>query len=410
MKASPRTLRLLAAWLGVLALAVVAYVTAGAAQAIEPAEPGSADFVAFVIVIAGMALTTAGVGAFVLLRRPGNLIGTLLLVGAALLLGVFPAFAISVVRWSTAGPADPLGGLMRTWGSVMMIPAIFTAFTAVGIVFPDGRLPGPRWRVPMVVMIAAMVVGSALALVSPPNPDPASMAPANPLAVFGLPPEVGDLGAAISSIALLASFVVATLALATRFRRSHSVERAQVKWLLAALALNLVTFPLSWATDVGPAGLVEPAGLVDTLSVVAVGLVPAAIGIAVLRYRLFEIDRIVSRTVSYALVTALLAAVFVGTNLALQGLLSNVTGGSTLIVAASTLVVAALFRPVRIRIQAPIDRRFNRARSDAERVVAVFSGRTRDEVDLAQLHGSVVATATEAVRPTVVGLWLRGAG
>jgi len=404
MKASPRAALLLAAWLGVLALAVAAYVTASAAQAIQPAEPGSADFVAFVMVIAGVTLTTAGVGAFVLLRRPGNLIGALLLVGAALLLSVFPAFAVSVIRWSTAGPTDPLGGLMRAWGSVMMIPAIFTAFTAVGIVFPDGRLPGPRWRVSMAALIAALVAGSALALVSPPNPDPANMAPANPLAIFGLPSEVGELGAAISSIALLASFVVATVALATRFRRSRSVERAQVKWLLAALALSLVLFPPSWATDVGPAGLV------DTLSVVAVGLVPVAVGIAILRYRLFEIDRIVSRTVSYALVSALLAAVFVGTNLALQALLSNATGGSTLTVAASTLVVAALFQPVRSRIQAPIDRRFNRARSDAERVVAAFSGRTRDEVDLAQLRGSVVATATEAVRPKVAELWLRRAG
>jgi len=402
MKASPRAALLLAAWLGVLALAVAGYATAVAAQAIQPGEPGSGDFGTFVAVIAGVGLTTAGVGAFVLLRRPGNLIGALLLVGATLLMSVFPAFAISVIRWSIAGPTDPLGGLMRAWGSVMMIPAIFTAFTAVGIVFPNGRLPGTRWRVPMAAMIAALVVGSALALVAPPNPDPANMAPANPLAVFGLPSEVGDAGATLSSIALLASFVVATAALATRFRSSRRVERALGKWLLAALAVNVVLFPLSWATDVGPARLI------DTLSAVAAGLIPVAIGIAVLRYRLFEIDRIISRTISWAVVTGVLVLVFVAAAVGIQAVLAPVTEGNTLAVAGSTLLAAAIFQPLRRRVQRRVDRRFHRSGSDAERALEAFGERAREEVDLVRLRQTLMGAADTTVHPAAAAVWLRG--
>ena len=136
-------------------------------------------------------------------------------------------------------------------------------------------------------------------------------------------------------------------------------------------------------------------------------LLPIAIGIAILRYRLYEIDRIVSRTLSYALVTALLAAAFVGTNLALQAAVADMTDGSTLTVAVSTLVVAALFQPIRRRVQAPIDRRFNRAHLDAERVVGSFAQRTRDEVDLARLRHAMVAVVVDAMTPAGADVWLR---
>jgi hypothetical protein len=165
-----------------------------------------------------------------------------------------------------------------------------------------------------------------------------------------------------------------------------------------------LAFSMFFTASLLPQPFGQWAWIVASLSL---GLIPVAIGIAILRYRLYEIDRIVSRTLSYALVTALLAAVFVGTNIALQTVVVNATGGSTFIVAGSTLVVAALFQPVRRRIQAPIDRRFNRTRSDAERVVAAFTVQTRDEVDLATLRGSVLAAAAEAVHPAGAGLWLR---
>ncbi len=166
----------------------------------------------------------------------------------------------------------------------------------------------------------------------------------------------------------------------------------------------VLTLSLFLAATLLPQPYGQGAWIAASLSL---GLVPVAIIIAILRYRLYEIDRIVSRTLSYALMTALLAAVFVGTNLGLQAIVSNATGGSTLAVAASTLVVAALFQPVRRRIQAQVDRRFNRARTDADRVVAAFAALTRDEVDLGELRRSIHATASEAVHPAGAALWLR---
>ena len=135
---------------------------------------------------------------------------------------------------------------------------------------------------------------------------------------------------------------------------------------------------------------------------ISLGLIPVAIGIAVLRYRLFEIDRLVGRTVSYALVTALLATAFLATNLVLQAMLADATGSSTLITAMSTLVVAALFQPLRHRVQAPVDRRFNRARVDGDRVVGAFSTEVRDEVDLDRLRQVTTTAAERAVAPASI--------
>jgi hypothetical protein len=139
-------------------------------------------------------------------------------------------------------------------------------------------------------------------------------------------------------------------------------------------------------------------------------LVPIAIGIGILRYRLYDIDRIISRSLSYAVVTALLAGIFVGVNLLLGSLIASVTAGSTVAVALSTLLVAGLFQPIRRVVQAPIDRRFNRARVDADATLQQFGERVRDEVDLTRIGDSVRATATEALAPAGIAVWLRSAG
>jgi hypothetical protein len=196
--------------------------------------------------------------------------------------------------------------------------------------------------------------------------------------------------------------VAGIVAVVLRYRRGSPVERKQLKWFGSVAVL---AFSMFFLAAVVPQPYGQGAWIAASLSM---GLIPIAIGIAILRYRLYEIDRIVSRTLSYALVTALLAAAFIGTNLALQAVLVDATGGgTTLTTAASTLVVAALFQPVRRRIQRPIDRRFNRAGADAQRVVEAMSVTVRDEVDLERLRGSVVATASEAVHPAGAALWLR---
>jgi hypothetical protein len=185
-----------------------------------------------------------------------------------------------------------------------------------------------------------------------------------------------------------------------RVRRAGEVERAQLKWFVAAYfaagAITAVSF--ADGTTQTPIDLIAPWSF---------SLPPIAVGIAILRYRLFEIDRIVSRTIGYAAVTAVLALVFLGANLALQAVLAPLVRADTIVVAASTLLVAALFAPVRSRIQRAVDRRFHRARLDADRLAAVFAERLRDEVDLETLRARSLATAAGALEPDRIALWLR---
>jgi hypothetical protein len=183
-----------------------------------------------------------------------------------------------------------------------------------------------------------------------------------------------------------------------RFRGAGTIEREQLKWFILATGAFLVTLVAAFATQ---------SDALFMLSIVAATAIPVAAGIAILRYHLYEIDRIIGRTVAYGVITAVLAAAFVVTNVALQSLLLP---GSTFEVAVSTLVVAMLFLPLRRAIQRPIDRRFNRAGVDAERLVAGFAARARDEVDLERLAGETRRVATGAVQPRTIGLWLRRYG
>jgi hypothetical protein len=144
-----------------------------------------------------------------------------------------------------------------------------------------------------------------------------------------------------------------------------------------------------------------------TIAASSFALIPLAIGVAVLRYRLYEIDRIISRTIGWAVVTTIVAGLFIALVLAFQALLAPLTGSNTIAVAGSTLLVAALFQPLRRRVQRLVDRRFNRTRYDAERTVAAFAARLRDEVDLESLRGEILTAVAQTVQPTSVSLWLR---
>ncbi len=190
-----------------------------------------------------------------------------------------------------------------------------------------------------------------------------------------------------------------------RLRRARGVERAQLRWLVWSMAFIVVGFIVGLVGDsIFVNGL---GGAVWLPAIVAFCLPPVAIGIAILRYRLYEIDRIISRTISYGVVTLVLASLFVIVVLAAQAVLGPLTGSSTIAVAGSTLLVATLFQPIRRRVQRLVDRRFNRNRYDADRTVAAFAGRLRDEVDLEALRAEILATVSEAVEPSAVSLWLR---
>jgi len=208
-------------------------------------------------------------------------------------------------------------------------------------------------------------------------------------------------------VPVIVCLAIAVGSMVVRYRRSNGVERLQLRWLVAAAGFVVlaITAGLSSLIVIG-----EGLGvLVWIPAIVAYPTIPVAIYIAITRYRLYEIDRIVSRTIGWALVTVALAAVFVGVIVGLQALLAPVTDENTLAVAASTLVAAALFQPLRARVQRAVDRRFNRARVDAQRAIDAFGAHLRDEVDLGALHGRLLAAADAAVQPAGAGLWLRSA-
>jgi hypothetical protein len=214
-----------------------------------------------------------------------------------------------------------------------------------------------------------------------------------------LPPDVAALLRLSGTLLILLALGLAVVAMGVRWRRGDRLARAQLKWLLGALAVGAVLFPLSFG-----------GGVANVLDIVGVGsamLVPISIAIAILRYRLYDIDRIISRTISYGVVSVMLVAVYGGLILVLQGPLGTITGGETVAVAASTLVAAALFQPIRRRTQAAVDHRFNRARYDAERTIDALAMVLRDEMDLPIVRSAFVDAVKRSVQPTAASLWLR---
>jgi hypothetical protein len=266
------------------------------------------------------------------------------------------------------------------------------------LLFPTGRLPSPPWR--WLGRTAALVAAAGV-LVVPFAPSTVDGAPPTPWGVGGQVGEVlgGLLGGSITALFLL--LLPATASLLVRFRRAGPVERQQLKWFLLAGALA--------AAETGISVLGGPitAPVWAILDGVSTGLLPAAVGIAVLRYRLYEIDRIVSRTVSYGLLTAGLVGLYLVVVTLLRPLLEPVAGNSSLAVAASTLAVAAVFNPARRRLQAAVDRRFDRARYDAAAAVQAFAARLRTQVDLDEVSDELRDTVAATVAPTRVAVWLR---
>jgi len=226
--------------------------------------------------------------------------------------------------------------------------------------------------------------------------------PANPLGVESAEGFL-ELLQAIAGVTtpFLALAVVGSLVL--RFRRSRGDERQQLKWLTYVVALDVVMLPA-----LGPAAE-QWAPLLGELVLfpVAVSMIPIAIGVAVLKYRLYDIDRVINRTLVYGLLTVLLGAVYAAGVFTVGRLLDPADGQSELAVAASTLAVAALFQPARRRIQAVVDRRFNRRKYDAAKTVEAFSVRLRDEVDLDPLSAELLAVVDQTIQPTRASLWLR---
>ena len=349
----------------------------------------------------------AAVGVVVARRQPANPIGWLLIL-VALIENLFAVSASYVVfnHWLGHG----IGGLplVALWfensfwnlGLIIGLPAL--------LLFPDGKVPSRRWRVTLRVYVVTGVLVVASQCVTA-----TVIARGHDLQVdtngqpIGAPPSSGVLAflgsglAVLAIVPLLISWVVRQV---VAFRRSDGVLRQQLKWS----TLGAVVLVISLAVEV-PLGNVASSTLAKVLNDVATamfGAFPLGMGLGILKFRLYEVDRLISRTLSYALVTGVIVAAYVGVISLATGVLGF---ASPVGVATSTLVAAALFNPVRRRVQHLIDRRFNRARYDADALVSAFAARLRGATNLAAVQSDVVNTVYDALEPALIGFWIKDA-
>lgn len=356
-------------------------------------------------------LSYAIVGALLVVRRAGGPIGWLL-GGTGLLMQLVLLSQAYGYASLFAGAALPSGEVVLWLGLVIGNALLFLMIPAI-VLFPDGRPPSRAFGILLGVLIAGGVtytVASALAdqPILVPLPylalhagEPARSIP-NPFAQHG---PLGDLLLLVTpALYTIAAplVLVAPLAIVARFRRSRGGEREQLKWLMYAAG---ITFGLMLIGVVLPPSLIQTP--VEVLTVLGLGLLPVAMGIAITRYHLYDIDVLIRRTLIYALLSAVLGVAYVGGVALIQFAVSPITSGNAVAVAISTLAVVALFQPLRRRIQGAVDRRFYRRRYDAVRILDRFAGRLRDEVELNFIRAELVHAVYETVQPTYASLWLR---
>jgi hypothetical protein len=333
-----------------------------------------------------------------------NAIGWILMVAAGVFAvsGFAQCYAIYAL-FTNAGslPAGRVAGWLWSWTPYVGLGLVGTFLL---LLFPDGRLPSRHWRI-----VAWLAAGSLVVLFL------GSFAPRrlggfdditsvrNPFGIDAAGGVFQQLNGSIAWTVLVVSILASASSFVVRLRRAKGEERLQLKWFAYAATLLAVGFVALSTTDGESWVGIAPwlAGLVA---------LPLAIGVAIFRYRLYEIDVIIRRTLVYGGVTASLAGLYFAIVLLLQQVFSSFAGGSDLAIAGSTLAVAALFRPVRNRMQALVDRRFYRRRYDTQRTLEAFSARLRDEIDLGAMRSELVAVVEETMQPERVSLWLRQSG
>jgi hypothetical protein len=388
MKPHPRTGNALA-WL--LWLATMACCAAGLVVTLFVTRPLTAG-----VLLSGAAfalafpLGYATIGLVMALRRPANPIGWL--------------FAVSGLLWSITIPFDPwldqlildgrplplLAKLDAAATEYNWAPAIAFGITLPALLVPDGRLRSRRWRPVAVAAVAGPLLGLLGGTFMPGKLQETVVPIDNPFALTGVGGTVAAVVGPTGLVLWFTSMLAALVSLVLRFRSSRGIERQQLRWV-AAGAVGAVA-----GLTIGIAGVV--------VTYFAVLCLPLGVAIAVLRYRLWDLDRLVSRTVTYTLVTALLVVPY----LLILPAATRLAGGSgSLAVAAATLAAAALFQPLRRRVQDLVDRRFNRRRHDAAGIIEAFAVRLRDQVDLGALHAELLAVVDQTMQPTQASLWLR---
>jgi hypothetical protein len=381
----------------VTAAVAAANVVVSIAAAVLAPDQGPLD----ILLIALAILAIATVGIVLAIRVPANRVG-LLLVVSSLALGV-DALGVTYAHASLAfaGGSWP-GTAVAAWlDNVMLTVPVLIMTVGIPLIFPDGHLLSARWR----WVVAAIFLMGAFSLLE------AGFVPRvtaytnleNPFYIEGLGPLLSVID--LPDITGVVVFLLPIASVVIRYRRGNGVERQQLKWLIAAIAFAAIAWMVVIVGAMTGSSVVTGIGWEAAL--LSFTGIPIAIGIAVLRYRLYEIDRIIGRTIAWAVVTGVLVSVFAGVVVALQAALIGFTQGETLAVAVSTLVAAALFQPLRRRVQRAVDRRFDRATYDATRTVEAFAERLRDEVALDAVIADLQQTVAGSIKPTSLELWLR---
>jgi hypothetical protein len=351
------------------------------------------------------------VGAFVVAwRKPGNPLGWIFLTGAALSM-----LSTDAAYYTVADYRLHHGGLPLGWVALLAQPSGVLGLPLIGLIcllFPDGRPPSPRWRwvlwvyasigLVWIIWTAVITVGAVIGHHVQVDSN------GQLFLLSGDDPAAGAWNAAYTLIFLLVAVcLVASLAAqVASWRRSSGERRQQLKWLATGIAALVVCAAISTVVGFGTASGTGP--IVNACILVGLVAFSLCVAVAVLRYRLFDIDRVISRTLAYAIVTGLLVGVYAGIVL----LATEVLGfhHSTVAVAAATLAAAALFNPVRRRVQKMVDRRFNRARYDADRIIAAFAARLQDAVDLDAVRADLASSVQQALEPAHVSVWIRAGG
>jgi hypothetical protein len=377
-------------------LAGLAILLMSAAEVVGRTDGGSSG-----VFIWAIAVTFAGVGALIASRHPDNTIGWLFL-WAAVSAGIGYCAGAYAEHWLDSGDGPALlGKTAAAYSSVSWIPWILVPSTFLVLLFPDGHLLSRRWR--PVAWCAG--VGMALAFVTQSlRAGPLEDYPQvkNP---YGVDSVVIDLLSGVAALLIVVGIVGSSASLILRFRRARGEQRQQMKWIAFAGAVAgvcVIVFTVLY--DVVGENVANGGIMAGVLCL------PLAAGVAILRYRLYDIDVVINRTLVYGALSATLAAAYLGCVLLLQLLLNGVTGNSGLAVAASTLAVAALVRPARARIQAVVDRRFFRRKYDAAQTLEEFSARLRDQIDLGTLNAELSSVVHDTLQPAHVSVWLRSPG
>ncbi len=353
-----------------------------------------------------MPILFAIMAALIVSRQPRNTIGWLLMVPVFLFLVAGPIEAY-IEHLAPSNPVPTLPLLLFVWFSNWSWLLLIIPLLHIPLLFPNGQPPTRRWRWVSVAAIAWAALFVLIVTFSQriEASTTSNLAFDNPIGVLGdamVQPLI-----ALWIAGLLTLVVLCVAALFTRFRRANDTERKQIEWLLYACAVFLVVYIGGIVSETS--GTTTFAGTIwEVCFGLSLGAFPAAIGIAILRYRLFDIDVIINRTLVYGSLTVVLALVYFASVVLLEGLFRPLFGSTNdLAIVASTLALAALFQPLRSRIQAFIDRRFYRRRYDAARTLQAFAAHARDEVDVSRLSDEMVRVVHETFQPELVSLWLR---